>query len=117
VGLIQREIERAGIATIGISIVREITNKVKPPRTISLRWPFGHPLGEPFNEAQHRTILFEAFKALYAIKEPGTIIDLPYRWRKERYENCSELNNIYIENLFKEEYINIKDMAMEGGIK
>ncbi len=86
-GLIQREIEKAGIPTIGVSIVREYSVKVKPPRTIFLRWPFGHPFGEPFNTSQQRVVLAEALRALYTIQEPGTIIDLPYRWRRERYDD------------------------------
>ncbi len=86
-GLIQREIEHAGIPTIGISIVREYSEKVKPPRTVYLHWPFGHPLGEPFNKVQQRVVLAETFAALYAITEPGSIIDLPYRWRRERYDD------------------------------
>jgi len=85
VGLIQREIERVGIATIGVSIVREYSEKVQPPRTVFLRWPFGHPLGEPGKTLQQRTIVLEALQALYQIEEPGTIIDLPYRWRREKY--------------------------------
>jgi len=87
VGLIQREIERAGIATIGISLVREYTEKVKPPRTVFLRWPFGHPLGEPGDREQQRAVLFEAFRALYQIEQPGTIIDLPFRWRRDTYND------------------------------
>jgi hypothetical protein len=87
VGLIQREIEKEGIPTIGISIVREYSEKISPPRTVFLRWPFGHPLGEPFNAAQQRVVLAEALRALFTIGEPGTIVDLPYRWRRERYEN------------------------------
>ena len=74
-----------GIPTIGISMVRKYSEKVKPPRTIFLRWPFGHPLGEPFNILQQRAVLAEAFKALYSIHEPGGILDLPFRWRRERY--------------------------------
>jgi D-proline reductase (dithiol) PrdB len=87
VGLIQREIERAGIPTIGISIVRDYSVKVKPPRTVFLRWPFGHPLGEPFNAAQQRVVLAEAFAALCGIQRPGEIRDLPYRWRRENYDD------------------------------
>jgi D-proline reductase (dithiol) PrdB len=87
VGLIQREIEKEGIPTIGVSIVREYSEKVMPPRTVFLRWPFGHPFGEPFNTAQQRVVLAEALRALFTIKEPGTIIDLPYRWRREKYED------------------------------
>jgi len=85
VGLIQREIERAGIATVGISIVRDYSEKVRPPRTVFLKWPFGHPLGEPGNIPQQRAVLLEAFRALYAIEEPGGIVDLPFRWRREDY--------------------------------
>jgi hypothetical protein len=86
VGLIQREIEKEGVPTIGVSIVREYSEKVKPPRTIFLKWPFGHPLGEPFNVAQQRVVLAEALRALYTIRDAGTIVDLPYKWRREQYE-------------------------------
>ena len=85
-GLVQREIELAGIPTIGVSIVRNYTEQVRPPRTVFLRWPYGHPFGEPGNAAQQRTVLRAAFKALEEITEPGTILDLPYRWRREKYE-------------------------------
>ena len=85
-GLVQREIEKAGIPTIGISIFRSYTEKVKPPRTVHLRWHFGHPLGEPGNVPQQRAVLFKAFEAFAGITAPGTIIDLPFRWRRERYD-------------------------------
>jgi hypothetical protein len=87
VGLIQREIEKEGIPTIGVSIVREYSEQVKPPRTIFLRWPFGHPFGSPFNAAQQRVVLAEALRALYTIQEPGTIIDLSHRLRREKYNS------------------------------
>lgn len=94
--MIQREIERAGIPTIGISIVREYTEKVKPPRTIYLKWPFGHPLGEPFNITQQRAVLIEAFKVLYSIEKPGQIIDIPFKWKKHIYDksNIEELKKL-----------------------
>ena len=89
-GLIQREIEKAGIATVGITIVREYTEKVKPPRSVYLKWPFGHPLGEPGNIKQQRAVVLEAFKALYTIVTPGEIIDLPFRWRRHDYTHQEE---------------------------
>jgi D-proline reductase (dithiol) PrdB len=90
VGLIQREIEKTGIATIGISIVREFTEKVRPPRTVFLRWPFGHPLGEPGNIRQQRAVILEALQALYTITTPGAIVDLPFRWRRHDYNSRQE---------------------------
>jgi len=57
-----------------------------PPRTVYLRWPFGHPLGEPFDVQQQRVVVAEAFRALCTLSRPGQIVDLPYRWRRERYQ-------------------------------
>lgn len=87
-GLIQREIEKQGIPTIGVSIARKFTEDVKAPRAIFVKWPMGHPLGEPGRVEQQMAVLKSAFKALESIKEPGTIIDLPYRWR--RYEDLKK---------------------------
>ena len=53
-----------------------------------VKWPMGHPLGEPGRAAQQTAVLRSAFKALVAAKGPGTIIDLPYRWR--RYEDLEK---------------------------
>lgn len=81
--------ERAGISTIGISIARTYSEKVKPPRTVFLRWPFGHPLGEPFNRNQQLTVMAGAFRTLYDLENPGDIVDLPYRWRRESYSEAT----------------------------
>ena len=81
-GLIQREIEGQGIPTIAISIVRRFTAEVRSPRAVFLKWPLGHPLGEPGRVGQQMTVLRSAFKALEEISTPGTIIDLPYRWKR-----------------------------------
>jgi D-proline reductase (dithiol) PrdB len=58
---------------------------VKPPRSVFLRWPFGHPLGEPFNQMQQRTVVLDCLEHLYAIRTPGAIIDLPYVWRRHDF--------------------------------
>lgn len=84
-GLIQRVIEAAGIATIGISIVREYAEQVQPPRTAFLKWPFGHPVGEPHNRAQQRAVVEESLRLLYEMDTPGTIVDLPFAWRRHDY--------------------------------
>jgi D-proline reductase (dithiol) PrdB len=86
VGLIQRAIEAEGIPTVGISILKEVTEKVRPPRSVFLRYPFGHPLGDAFNIAQQRTILLDVLNALEGITEPGTIVEPGYQWRRHRFE-------------------------------
>ena len=85
-GLLQREIEEHGISTISISIVRPITETIKPPRAYFLKYPFGHALGEKFNAKQHLTILTDCLRLLETITEPGTIVDAPYRWRRHKFE-------------------------------
>lgn len=84
-GLVQRVIEEAGIPTVGISITRKYTAEVRAPRAVFIKWPMGHPLGEPFNVKQQVTVLKRALGALEEIETPGTIIDLPYRWRRHEY--------------------------------
>ncbi|PWB46078.1 MAG: hypothetical protein C3F12_08420 [Candidatus Methylomirabilota bacterium] len=85
-GLLQRAIEVEGIPTIGITLQEEVTKKVKPPRALYLRYPFGHPLGEAFAVKQQRTILLDVLKALETITAPGTILEPGYRWRRHRFE-------------------------------
>ncbi|MFQ5883277.1 MAG: hypothetical protein ACE5I9_12570 [Candidatus Methylomirabilales bacterium] len=82
----QRTIEARGIPTIGITIQKEITMRVKPPRALSLRYPFGHPLGEAFQIKQQRTILLEALRGLETIENPGTILEPGYVWRRHRFD-------------------------------
>lgn len=84
-GLAARAIEAAGIPTISVSIVREITEKTPPPRALYLRFPFGHALGEPGNREQQFTILYLAFKLLFEADRPGTIRNAGLRWRRETY--------------------------------
>lgn len=57
VGLIQAAIERAGITTVSISLLHEVTDVLRPPRVLFVPYKLGFPLGEPNNAAlQHRII-------------------------------------------------------------
>ncbi|MBA3714920.1 MAG: hypothetical protein H0W76_21075 [Pyrinomonadaceae bacterium] len=57
VGLIQAAIERAGIITVSISLLHEVTDVLRPPRALFVPYKLGFPLGEPNNAAlQHRII-------------------------------------------------------------
>lgn len=84
-GLIARELEKEGIPTISLSIVREITEKTPPPRALFMRFPFGHALGEPGAVNQQFDILYRAFRLLFEADRPGTIRDSQLRWKRESY--------------------------------
>ncbi len=52
-GVLSQYIERpvseggAGITTVGISLIRPVTEAVRPPRALWVPFPFGRPLGPP----------------------------------------------------------------------
>jgi D-proline reductase (dithiol) PrdB len=85
VGLVARSIEEAGIPTVALSIAREVAEKSPPPRSLYLRFPFGHALGEPGNRNQQLAVLELAFRLLFEAEEPGTIRNAGLRWKRETY--------------------------------
>ena len=57
VGQIQAAIERVGITTVSISLLREVTAIIRPPRALFVPYPMGFPLGAPNDpELQHHII-------------------------------------------------------------
>jgi len=82
VGLIQRQVEEAGIPTISIGNMADRMGHIKPPRALLVKFPRGSMLGEPGNVVRQRRIILDAFKALSVMTEPGTVQELPYRWKK-----------------------------------
>ncbi len=64
VGLIQRAIEYMGISTVSISLLREITEKVRPPRALLVPFPLGYPLGEPLYAALQTRVMRAALRLL-----------------------------------------------------
>jgi D-proline reductase (dithiol) PrdB len=70
-GLVQSIIEKAGIATVSISLLTEITQQVKPPRALAVDRPLGYPLGEPNNLELQKRIMLAAFDLLsIPVSEP-----------------------------------------------
>jgi hypothetical protein len=66
--VLARALEAEGVATTSISMVREHTEKLKPPRALFVPFPFGHALGRPNDPAlQHRVLA----AALALLSEPA----------------------------------------------
>lgn len=83
VGLIQRVLDEAGLCTISLTLVREITEQVKPSRALFVEHPFGHTFGEVGDRALQRQILMDMLRSAVEVAQPGTIHTLPYRWTKD----------------------------------
>lgn len=74
--MIARVLEAAGLSTTSISLVREHTQAVKPPRALFVPYPFGSPLGRANDpELQHR-VLRAAFD-LFAAATGPVLRDFP----------------------------------------
>jgi hypothetical protein len=61
---VQAEIERRGITTASLTLLPEVTKKVRPPRALSVPWPLGFPLGAPNDVALQRKVLIALFALL-----------------------------------------------------
>jgi len=64
VGLAQATIEEHGIPTASITMLANITAKIRPPRALAVPYPLGFPLGEPNNAQLQRDILVQLLALL-----------------------------------------------------
>lgn len=84
-GLVARAIEGEGIPTVSLSLQKEVTRRVRPPRAVYLRYPLGQPMGEPFAVAQQRAILEDALRTLETVTAPAVIVEPGYAWKRHRF--------------------------------
>jgi len=76
VGVLAHVFEAAGIATVVLSSVRAMTEKIRPPRALHCEFPLGRPLGKPADPAFHHDVLGRAFALLDAPAGP-VLVDYP----------------------------------------
>ena len=76
VGLVAAEIERRGISTVAVQLLRRVAEKVQPPRALWVPFRHGYPLDAP-NEPQRQLAVIEA--ALQVLEDqnltPPAIVD------------------------------------------
>ena len=75
-GALGHFLERQGIPTIGISLVREHTEVVRPPRALWVTFELGRPLGRPDDPPFQRRVMKTALEALARTDSP-LIVDYP----------------------------------------
>ena len=68
--MLARALEAGGIATTSISLVREHTETIKPPRALFVPFPFGLALGPPGDAALQHRVLAAALALLTAAAGP-----------------------------------------------
>jgi D-proline reductase (dithiol) PrdB len=80
VGLVCRVVEAAGISTVCISTGRDLTEQVKPPRSLFVNFPMGNAFGKPFDRQMQSAVLRAVLDLVASATEPGVLVDLPYVW-------------------------------------
>ena len=86
-GLVQREIEAAGISTITISNIPDLTESVSVPRLAGIEFPVGRPFGNPGDREQQRQVLSALLNSLQSMNKPGEVHHLPFEWEGDKSES------------------------------
>ena len=81
VGLVQDVLERAGMATVSVTLRPDVTAGVNVPRAAYVRFPLGNPFGEAERPRHQRRILEDLLALVVSAAEP-TLLELPWRWRR-----------------------------------
>lgn len=73
VGLIAAELEARGVTTVSVTMLREVTEKVRPPRALFVDFPLGYPLGKP-NDPVLQTKVIRSTLALATHPGPAPVL-------------------------------------------
>jgi len=84
VGLASREIEAAGISTICLSMIPELTAATGAPRVAAIEYPFSRSMGMVGDAAGQAAVLRAVLDALATAGSYGSVIELPFQWPEPR---------------------------------
>lgn len=74
VSLVAAELERRGIATVVIQLLREVADKMRPPRALAVPFRHGFPLDSP-NDAEAQKRVMRAALSLFVRGNPPVLAD------------------------------------------
>jgi len=65
-----------------------MTEQTPGPRNVFVKFRLGQVFGEPGHAAQQRAVLRDALGAVERVQEAGAVLELPYRWKRDVYEEA-----------------------------
>ena len=75
-GLVAAELERQGISTVAIQLLRKVAEHVRPPRALAVPFRHGYPLGIPGAAEQQQAVIVAALRMLEdSSLQPPAIVD------------------------------------------
>ncbi len=83
--MLARAIEAAGISTVLVTMVPYLAEALGTPRIVGVEFPFGHPIGHVGDREEQMRVIRDSLRAMAEMKEPNTVVDLPYEWPDFEY--------------------------------
>ena len=71
---------------MSVTVARDVTERLKPPRAVFVPFRMGHHFGVPFHRVLQRRVILEALKHLSEARSSGEIYDVPVTWAQARRE-------------------------------
>ena len=75
VSLVAAELERHGVSTVAIQLLRRVAEKVRPPRALCVPFRHGYPLDTPNDPPRQTAVIEAALKMLQdqSLKPPAIV--------------------------------------------
>lgn len=74
VSLVAAELERRGITTVTLILLRFVAEKIGPPRALAVPFPHGYTLAAPNDPARQHAVLEAALRLVETAEGPGPVI-------------------------------------------
>ena len=74
-GLVAAELERRGIATVAIQLLRFVAERVRPPRALCVPFRHGYPLDAPGDPVRQHAVIEAALRLLEREGSPPVLED------------------------------------------
>ena len=75
VGLVAAELERQGIATVVLQLLREVAERVRPPRALFVPFRHGYPLDRPDDAERQHAVIEAALQLLERNEQGGPLLE------------------------------------------
>ena len=75
VSLVAAAIERRGISTVTLTLLRVVAERVRPPRTLAMPFRHGFPLDRPNDPLRQRRVVEAALALLERDGPPPLLVD------------------------------------------
>lgn len=81
--MIQKEIEKVGIATVSITHFPDLSEQVHVPRALHIKFPLGRTFGEARRDDLQEKIIINMLDKIMETNINNEIDKLHYRWRRD----------------------------------